>query len=83
VFRLSANQNNSLSNYCKLKKTTPNKLIKSLLKPYIEEYTDEKIGREYDDKLQLKLFQEEEKTYKQMKIFNEEEEVESSDANKN
>lgn len=55
-FRLSRKQVNSLNNYCEIKGVTPNKLIKTLLKTYVEEYTDEKIGKDEEDERQLKLF---------------------------
>lgn len=54
--RLSHKQINSLNNYCEINKVTPNKLIKGLLKSYVEDYTDEKIGKEEADKRQLNLF---------------------------
>lgn len=54
--RLSRKQINSLHNYCEINQVTPNKLIKGLLKTYVEDYTDEKIGKEEADKRQLKLF---------------------------
>jgi len=69
TFKLSAGQSNSLSNYCKLKGISPNKLIKALLKNYIEDYTDEKLGKEYIDKSQLLLFQDGEDAYQQLRIF--------------
>ncbi len=54
--RLSHKQINSLNNYCEMNCLTPNKLIKNLLRTYIEDYTDEKIGKVEEDKKQLKLF---------------------------
>jgi hypothetical protein len=54
--RLSHKQINSLNNYCEINGVTPNKLIKNLLKTYVEDYTDEKIGKVEEDKKQLKLF---------------------------
>lgn len=54
--RLSRKQINSLHNYCEMNQVTPNKLIKGLLKTYVEDYTDEKIGKEEVDKRQLNLF---------------------------
>jgi hypothetical protein len=53
---LSKKQVNSLNNYCEINNLTPNKLIKNLLKSYVEDYTDEKIGKEEADKRQLNLF---------------------------
>ena len=54
--RLSRKQINSLNNYCDINNVTPNRLIKNLLKSYVEDYTDEKIGKKEVDKRQLKLF---------------------------
>lgn len=71
-FRLSHNQISSLQNYCELEMITPNKLIKGLLKPYIEDYTDEKIGKYKIDEKQLTLFREPKpEDYEQLSIFSE------------
>jgi hypothetical protein len=69
--RLSHKQINSLQNYCEIKGVTPNKLIKGLLKSYVEDYTDEKIGREEADKKQLNLFAPPKaEDFEQLTIFN-------------
>ncbi len=68
-FRLSIAQSQSLQNYCELNDTTPNKLIKGVLKSYTQEYTDEKMGKKYNDKLQLSLFYEREVDYEQLELF--------------
>lgn len=69
-FQLSHKQNSSLQNYCKQEDMTPNKLIKSLLKSYIEDYTDEKIGKYEIDTRQLTLFREPKaEDYEQLCIF--------------
>lgn len=69
-FKLSNRQYSSLKNYCGIENTTPNKLIKGLLKSYIDEYTDEKIGKREIDEMQLSLFQEPKpEDYKQLTIF--------------
>ncbi len=40
TFKLSSRQKKSLMNYCKARHTTPIKLIKKSIKPYIELYAD-------------------------------------------
>ncbi len=68
--KLSRKQLSSLQNYCILNDTTPNKLIKNLLKPYLEDYTDEKLGKEEMDRRQLSLFKEPKpEDYEQLQIF--------------
>jgi len=55
-----------------MNQVTPNKLIKGLLKSYVEDYTDEKIGKEEIDKRQLKLFvQAAPEDFEQLTIFSE------------
>lgn len=68
-FRLSSKQSNSLRNYCLIAKTSPNKLIKRLLKNYTEDFTDEKLGKSKPDSTQLSLFHEIKPEYKQMEMF--------------
>lgn len=69
-FKLSHHQISSLQNYCALEMITPNKLIKGLLKSYIEDYTDEKIGKNKIDTRQLTLFREPKpEDYEQLSIF--------------
>ena len=69
VFKLSFNQAESLRNYCSIKGTTPNKLIKTLLDHYTGNYTNKKLGIENVDEKQLNLFEEKQATYEQMGIF--------------
>lgn len=72
-FKLSKKQYNSLRNYCSIEKTTPNKLIKCLLKTYTDEFTNEKIGKRKIDEMQLSLFREPQaEDYKQLSIFGQE-----------
>jgi len=69
-FRLSHKQNSSLQNYCEQEELTPNKLIKSLLKSYIEDYTDDKIRKYQIDTRQLALFREPKaEDYEQLTMF--------------
>ena len=46
VFKLSAKQKKSLENYCKARKTTPNKLIKKSISRYINGF-DKSVPEEY------------------------------------
>jgi len=56
VFKLSANQKKSLENYCKARKTTPNKLIKKSISRYINGF-DKSVPDEYfKSERQLDLF---------------------------
>ena len=68
-FKLGHRQAQSLQNYCELKNSTPNQLIKSLLKYYVEDFTDEKLGKDKVDNKQLSLFEEKEPSYEQLDIF--------------
>lgn len=40
TLKLTAKQKHSLVNYCKMHRTTPNKLIKKGLRPYLDKYAD-------------------------------------------
>ncbi len=56
VFKLSAKQKKSLENYCKARKTTPNKLIKKSISRYINGF-DKSVPDEYfKSERQLDLF---------------------------
>jgi hypothetical protein len=56
VFKLSAKQKKSLENYCKARKTTPNKLIKKSISRYINGF-DKSVPDEYfRSERQLDLF---------------------------
>ncbi len=58
VFKLSAKQKKSLENYCKARKTTPNKLIKKSISRYINGF-DKSVPEEYyRTERQLDLFEE-------------------------
>jgi hypothetical protein len=56
TFKISSTQKKSLENYCKARKTTPTKLLKKLLKPFLQNYS-EKVPEEYHvSERQLDLF---------------------------
>ena len=54
--RLSMKQKRSLINYCQARKTTPNKLIKKMIRPYISNYSVEVPEEYYITENQLDLF---------------------------
>lgn len=54
--RLSMKQKRSLVNYCRARKTTPNKLIKKMIRPYISNYAVEVPEEYYITENQLDLF---------------------------
>ncbi|NOR88360.1 MAG: hypothetical protein GQ527_12195 [Bacteroidales bacterium] len=72
TIRLSSSQSNSLINYCMINNISPNKLIKSNISDYLVDFTDERLGKEYHDKMQLSLFLEKENEYEQLDIFSRE-----------
>jgi len=45
-FRLTTRQKKSLINYCNARHTTPTRLIKKMIRPYIEKY-DAKVPEEF------------------------------------
>lgn len=55
-FRLTARQKKSLQNYCSARKTTPTKLIKKMIRPYISQYADSVPDEYYITEKQLDLF---------------------------
>lgn len=57
-FKLSARQKKSLRNYCKARKTTPTKLIKKMIAPFINNYADSVPDELYNTANQLDLFEE-------------------------
>ena len=57
-FRLSAKQKRSLINYCHARRTTPTKLIKKMIRPYISNYAEEVPEEYYITENQLDLFDE-------------------------
>jgi len=57
TFKLSSRQYRITERYCAIYKTTPNKLIKLLLKKHLEHFPDlENDDKKYISKNQLKLF---------------------------
>ena len=54
--KLSAKQKKSLINYCYARKTTPNKLIKKMIRPYISNYDVDVPEEYYITENQLDLF---------------------------
>lgn len=58
TFKLTVRQRRSLWNYCKARKTTPTKLIKKMLRPYIENYAVKVPEEYYITENQLDLFEE-------------------------
>lgn len=68
-FKLSLRQYKSLQNYSIIKGTTPIKVIKNRIHEYIEEYTDEKIGKEVIIKNQLNLFKPLPPVEEQLELF--------------
>ncbi len=57
-FKLSVRQRKSLRNYCKARKTTPTKLIKKMINPYINNYAESVPEEYYITEHQLDLFEE-------------------------
>jgi len=56
--RLSYKQKRSLLNYCHARKTTPNKLIKKMIRKYISNFADDVPEEYYVTENQLELFNE-------------------------
>ena len=54
--RLSYKQKRSLINYCHARKTTPNKLIKKMIRKYISNFADDVPEEFYITENQLDLF---------------------------
>lgn len=54
--RLSYKQKRSLLNYCRARKTTPNKLIKKMIRKYISHFADDVPEEYYITPNQLDLF---------------------------
>ncbi len=58
-FKLTVRQRKSLRNYCKARKTTPTKLIKKMIRPYIDNYAVSVPEEYFITENQLDLFKEE------------------------
>lgn len=57
--KITGRQKRSLNNYCKAHRTTPNKLIKKVLKPYLQNYSDLVVNVNSAKANQLALFDQE------------------------
>ena len=53
---ISARQKKSLMNFCKSRKSTPNKVIKKAIRPLLENYHDLEVNHTSVKVNQLKLF---------------------------
>jgi hypothetical protein len=54
--KVSAKQKRSLENFCKARKTTPNKIIKKAIRPLLENYADLVPVKNTEKIKQLQLF---------------------------
>ncbi len=82
--RLSYRQKRSLINYCHARKTTPNKLIKKMIRKYISNFADDVPEEYYATENQLDLFGEGfEDEFEDTIYHEEEEEVEENRGLKN
>jgi hypothetical protein len=57
--KLTTSQRKSLLNYCEARKTTPNRLIKKMIRRFIEKYADKVPEELYVTENQLQLFDQE------------------------
>jgi len=57
--KLSKNQQRSLDNYCNARKTTPNKLIKKMIRRFLTNYSKNVPEESFATENQLDLFEEE------------------------
>ena len=74
TFKLSSRQYRITERYCAIYKTTPNKLIKVLLKNHLEHFPDlENEDEKYISKNQLKLFDSSDKGQTEIKFQTEHE----------
>ena len=64
AFKLSEKQKSIVDRFCRAKKITPNKMIKSAIKDYIRKFADSLPEEDYISENQLKLFDVEEETEK-------------------
>ena len=54
--KVSSKQKKSLENFCKSRKTTPNKIIKKSIRPLLENYSDLVVVHNSEKIKQLQLF---------------------------
>ncbi len=59
TLKITTRQKRSLSNFCKSRHTTPNKLIKKVMKPYLQNYADLAVSVSSVKVNQLALFEQE------------------------
>lgn len=55
--KLTASQKRSLMNYCQARKTTPTRLIKKMIRPFIQNYQKEVPDELFVTENQLQLFE--------------------------
>jgi hypothetical protein len=53
---ISARQKKSLMNFCKSRKSTPNKIIKKAIRPLLDNYLDLEVNHTSEKVNQLQLF---------------------------
>jgi hypothetical protein len=57
TLKITAHQKKSLINYCKSRNTTPNKIIKKCIRPFLDKYADLHVeARKKEIVTQLELF---------------------------
>jgi len=61
TLKVSAKQKKSLVNFCRSRRTTPNKIIKKAIKPLLENYSGLEVILNHEKVNQLELFRLEEK----------------------
>ena len=59
TIKVTARQKKSLTNYCKSRRTTPNKLIKKAIRPLLHNYADLEVNLPSVKVNQLALFDQE------------------------
>lgn len=68
-FKLSKKQMKSLKNYCRARKTTPNKLIKKSIRYYTENFSEGVPKKYYATANQLDMFKEPNKKETPLSLF--------------
>ncbi|MBN2637726.1 MAG: hypothetical protein JXR65_01415 [Bacteroidales bacterium] len=68
-FKLSKKQMKSLKNYCRARKTSPNKLIKKSIRYYTEHFSDGVPQKFYATANQLDIFHDIEKDETPLSLF--------------
>ena len=57
VFKVTAGQKKSLLNFCRSRRTTPNKMIKKVLRPLLTNYSELEVNTHHVSVKQLQLFE--------------------------